>query len=114
MFVFTSVFGFLVSTYRPVAASAMASNTFLRCLLSTGFPLVRSLPSLSLSTSTAEADTLVFLLHGWGQFANQMYARLGTVGAGCVLGGICTILAPLPFVFFKYGPRLRQNSKYTP
>ena len=41
VFVFSSVFGFLADTYRPVAASAMASNAFLRCILSSGFPLVR-------------------------------------------------------------------------
>ncbi|CED85543.1 Synaptic vesicle transporter SVOP and related transporters (major facilitator superfamily) [Phaffia rhodozyma] len=82
--IFTSVFTFLVDAYRPFAASALSANCFMRCALAGGFPL----------------------------FASQMYDRIGIVGAGCVLGGIMTLLAPLPFVFYKYGARIRATSKF--
>lgn len=67
-FCFTSVFTYLVIAYRPIAASAMAANTFVRTSFAAAFPL----------------------------FAGQMYDRLGTVGATALLAGLTTISAPLP------------------
>lgn len=67
-FVFTSTFTYLVVAYRPIAASAMASNSAMRSSFAAGFPL----------------------------FANAMYARLGTVGATALLAGLTTLMAPLP------------------
>jgi hypothetical protein len=37
--VFSSVFNYLVDAYREWSASAMAANTFLRCVMAGGFPL---------------------------------------------------------------------------
>lgn len=68
IFCFSSMFTFLVTAYRPVAASAMASHTFLRGTSAAAFPL----------------------------FARQMYHRLGTVGATALLAGLITLAAPLP------------------
>lgn len=67
-FVFTSTFTYLVTAYRPIAASAMASNSALRSTFAAVFPL----------------------------FAGAMYDRLGTVGATALLAGLTTIMAPLP------------------
>lgn len=70
-FVFDSVFTYLVTAYRPIAASAMASNSFMRSTFAAVFPL----------------------------FAHAMYRRLGTVGATALLAGLTTLMAPLPYVF---------------
>lgn len=70
-YIFTAVFTYLVTAYRPIAASAMASNTALRCCFAAAFPL----------------------------FAVQMYDRLTTVGATALLAGLMTLMAPLPYVF---------------
>lgn len=67
-YVFTASFTYLVTAYRPIAASAMASNSALRSTFAAGFPL----------------------------FAGQMYNKLGTVGATALLAGLTTIMAPLP------------------
>jgi MFS family permease len=83
-FVFTSTFTYLVTAYRPIAASAMASNSALRSAFAAVFPL----------------------------FAGAMYDRLGTVGATALLAGLSTIMAPLPFVFYRIGARLRKNSRF--
>lgn len=83
-FVFTSTFTYLVTAYRPIAASAMASNSALRSAFAAAFPL----------------------------FAGAMYNRLGTVGATALLAGLTTIMAPLPFVFYRIGARLRKNSRF--
>ncbi|KIM23576.1 hypothetical protein M408DRAFT_332296 [Serendipita vermifera MAFF 305830] len=81
---YSSTFTFLVDAYRPYAASAMASNSFMRSALAAGFPL----------------------------FTTQMYASLGTVWASAICAFLLLGLAPFPFLFYKYGHRLRKGSKY--
>lgn len=81
---FSSTFTYLVSAYRPMAASAMAANTFARSMFAAAFPL----------------------------FAGQMYAALGTDGATALLAGVMTVAAPLPFVFYRIGARLRAESRF--
>ncbi|KAF9236541.1 major facilitator superfamily domain-containing protein [Melanogaster broomeanus] len=83
-FVFTSTFTYLVTAYRPIAASAMAANSALRSAFAAAFPL----------------------------FAGAMYVRLGTVGATALLAGLTTIMAPLPFIFYRIGARLRMKSQF--
>ncbi|KIK64384.1 hypothetical protein GYMLUDRAFT_161095 [Collybiopsis luxurians FD-317 M1] len=83
-YVFTAVFTYLVTAYRPLAASAMAGNTAMRCTFAAIFSL----------------------------FAGYMYERLGTVGATALLAGVMTLMAPLPFIFRRIGPRLRANSRF--
>ena len=72
------------SAYRPVSASAMACNSALRSSFAAGFPL----------------------------FSNQMYRRLGTVGASGLLAGLTVVMIPLPFVFYRIGARVRSKSKF--
>ena len=68
------------------AASAIAANTFLRSLAGAVFPL----------------------------FAQYMYAGIGVNWSGTLLGCVAALLAPIPFVFWKYGARIRQKSKFAP
>jgi len=84
LYVFTGTFTYLVTAYRPMAASALAGNSALRSGFAAIFPL----------------------------FADQMYARLGTVGATALLAGLTTLMAPLPFIFYKYGSKIRSKSKF--
>lgn len=71
-FCFASIFTFTVTSYRPIAASAMAANTFVRTASAAAFPL----------------------------FADQMYHRLGTAGATALLAGLTTLAAPIPYVHY--------------
>jgi len=83
-FIFTATFTYLVTAYRPIAASAMASNSFMRSAFAAAFPL----------------------------FAGAMYNKLGTVGATALLAGLATLMAPLPFIFYRIGPKLRSRSRF--
>ncbi|KAF8342501.1 MFS general substrate transporter [Amanita rubescens] len=83
-YVFTSVFTYLVTAYRPIAASAMASNSAMRSSFAAAFPL----------------------------FAGPMYNRLGAPGAMALLAGLSTLMTPLPFIFAKIGARLRAKSRF--
>ena len=68
LYIFTSTFTYLVTAYRPIAASAMAGNSALRSTFAATFPL----------------------------FAGAMYHRLGTVGSTAFLAGLATLCTPLP------------------
>ncbi|KAN0115774.1 Major facilitator superfamily domain containing protein [Russula decolorans] len=83
-FVYSSSFTYLVVAYRPIAASAMASNSAMRSSFAAAFPL----------------------------FASQMYDALGTVGATALLAGVATVMAPLPFIFYHIGEKIRAKSKF--
>lgn len=81
---YSSTFTFLVDVYRPFAASAMASNSFMRSALAAAFPL----------------------------FTTQMYHKLGTVWASALCAFLLVACAPFPFLFYFYGHRLRKSCKY--
>ncbi|KAL1410978.1 hypothetical protein Q8F55_001921 [Vanrija albida] len=81
---FSSVMTYLVDAYRPVAASVLASNSFVRSTFAAVFPL----------------------------FGQQMYRRLGPVGGTCLLAGCLALCTPFPFIFARIGGRIRANSKF--
>ncbi|GMM53308.1 Tpo1 protein [Starmerella bacillaris] len=82
--IFMSVFNYIIDTYLLNAASGIAANTFLRSGFGCAFPL----------------------------FAHPMFINLGTQWAGTLLGCLAAILAPVPFLFYIYGRKLRQKSKF--
>ncbi|KAK0651008.1 major facilitator superfamily domain-containing protein, partial [Cercophora newfieldiana] len=83
--VFISTLQFTVDTYRgTVIASAASANSLTRYGLAGAFPL----------------------------FAIQMYTNLGINWATSLLGFISLALLPVPWVFFKYGKKIRSHSQY--
>ena len=68
------------------AASAIAANTVCRSALGAVAPL----------------------------FTEQMFTALGVGGAGSLIGGVAVLLAPIPFMFWKYGAKIRARSKFAP
>ncbi|KIW72173.1 hypothetical protein PV04_00391 [Phialophora macrospora] len=86
MLIFTNAVAFLVDIYLQSAASAMAASTIVRSLVAAGFPLA----------------------------APRMYKSLGTAWATSVLGFLCVLAIPAPFLFYRYGRRLRQMSRFAP
>ncbi|KAJ6449964.1 MFS polyamine transporter [Mycena sanguinolenta] len=84
--IFTSCLSYLVETYLMYSASAFAANTICRSLAGAVFPL----------------------------FTLQMFNKLGTNWAMTLLGGISLIMAPSPFLFYRYGAIIRQRSKFAP
>ena len=84
--IFQQCINFLVDTYGLYAASAVSANTFLRSLLAAGLPLA----------------------------ARPMFLNLGVGPAMSLLGGLACLALPVPWVFMKYGERLRQRSRFAP
>jgi DHA1 family multidrug resistance protein-like MFS transporter len=87
------------------AASALAANTITRSALAAAFPLFtvqmfEGVRRARLQPAPASTDALA--------------AQLGTQWACTLLGCIGLVLLPSPFLFYKFGPRLRQRSQYAP
>ncbi|CAF3457713.1 unnamed protein product, partial [Fusarium graminearum] len=83
--VFNSVFNYLIDSYTIYAASVLASNAVLRSMFGAAFPL----------------------------FTKQMYDKLGTQWASSVPAFLSLACLPMPFIFYKYGPAIRQRCKYS-
>ena len=75
---------YLTDCYGRFSASALAANAVMRSLFTAGFPL----------------------------FARQMYIGIGTPWASSILGFVALAMAPVPWLFFRYGPWIRARSKY--
>lgn len=86
MSIFLQALNYLVDAYLMFAASAIAGNTFMRSLAGAGFPL----------------------------FARQMFQGMGIQWAATLLGCVAVALATLPFIFYKYGGKIRARSAFAP
>ncbi|KAF5686206.1 benomyl methotrexate resistance [Fusarium denticulatum] len=84
LLLFVGFLNYLVDTYLAYAASAMAANTILRSACAATAPL----------------------------FTTKMFHTLGVGGGGSVIGGMATLLAAIPFLFWKYGKNIRIRSKF--
>jgi hypothetical protein len=84
--IFQQCLNFLIDVYGIYAASATAAVTFLRSLMAAGLPLA----------------------------AMPMVRALGIGPATSIIGGVAAVLLPVPFLFMRYGPRLRKLSKIVP
>ncbi|KAL6361733.1 hypothetical protein LRP88_05208 [Fusarium phalaenopsidis] len=84
LLVFSGIFTFLVDAYPQYAASALAANAFVRCAFAAAFPL----------------------------FGNQMYEKLNYHWASSLLAFLTVAMMPFPYIFFRYGKRIRANSRF--
>ncbi|OQE41020.1 hypothetical protein PENCOP_c005G04696 [Penicillium coprophilum] len=84
--IFQQCLNFLIDVYKVYAASSTAAITFLRSLLAAGLPLA----------------------------AKPMIKALGIGPAVSIVGAVAAALLPVPFLFMKFGPKLRGLSKLAP
>jgi hypothetical protein len=75
---------YLIDAYTIYSASAIAANTVLRSLLGALLPLA----------------------------GPSMYDALGLGWGNSLLGFIALALVPTPFVFWKYGERIRTSKRF--
>lgn len=83
--IFQAALNYLVDTFQAYAASAVATNTFLRSCFAGAFPLV----------------------------VGPMYHNIGVGPGSSVTGGFAALLIPVPFVFYFFGKRIRARSKWS-
>lgn len=80
--VFIYASNYLVHSYGIYAASAMAGNSLVRSLLGGTLPLA----------------------------GPAMYSALGANWAGTLLGALEIVIIPIPFIFYRYGAKIRMKS----
>ncbi|KIY70945.1 MFS general substrate transporter [Cylindrobasidium torrendii FP15055 ss-10] len=83
---FLGFFNYIIDTYLMMAASALAANTVVRSAFGAAFPL----------------------------FAGDMYEALNPHWASYLLGFVALAMVPLPFIFIKFGAKLRARSRFAP
>ncbi|KAM0722977.1 hypothetical protein Q7P37_001175 [Cladosporium fusiforme] len=86
LLVFVAYLNYLTDTYLMFAASALAANTICRSACGSAAPL----------------------------FTDFMFSAMGVGGAGSLIAGIACLLAPIPFIFYRYGEPIRVKSKFAP
>ncbi|KAH6878459.1 MFS multidrug transporter [Alternaria rosae] len=75
---------YLTDCYGRFSASALAANAVMRSLFTSAFP----------------------------QFARQMYIKMRTPWATSTLCFVALIMAPVSWLFFRFGPGMRAKPKY--
>lgn len=86
MLIFVSYLNYLTDTYLTYAASAVAANTITRSAAGAAAPL----------------------------FTGQMFRALGVGGGASLIGAVATVLAIIPFMFYRFGERIRRRSRFAP
>lgn len=81
---FLSMINYLVDAYTIFAASVLAATAVLRAIFAAVFPL----------------------------FTTQMYNKLGIHWASSIPAFLALICVPFPFIFMRYGERIRLSCKY--
>lgn len=83
--IFFSVIMYFSTCYPPLCvASTMAANNLLRYVISSVFPL----------------------------FTIQMYTKMKIEWASTLFALICVVMVPIPWIFEKWGSKLRQKSQF--
>ncbi|EME88247.1 uncharacterized protein MYCFIDRAFT_159481 [Pseudocercospora fijiensis CIRAD86] len=82
--IFLGIMNYLIDSYTIFAASVLAANSVLRSLFGAAFPL----------------------------FTSQMFANLGIHWAASIPALLALICVPFPFLFWKFGARIRTKCKY--
>ncbi|KAK0267626.1 hypothetical protein LTR91_014551 [Friedmanniomyces endolithicus] len=86
LLIFVAYLNYLTDSYLIYAASALAANTVARSACGAAAPL----------------------------FTSYMFDSLGVGGGGSLIAGVACLLAPIPFIFYKYGEGIRKRSKFAP
>lgn len=86
LLIFVGFLNYITDSYLMFAASALAANTVARSACGAAAPL----------------------------FTEQMFTTLGVGGGGSLIGGLAVLLAPIPFIFYRYGEGIRKRSKFAP
>lgn len=84
------------------SASAFAANAIVRCAAAAAFPLF-----------TVQMFTNVCYISFCLTSIINLF-QLGINWACTVIGAISLLFIPCPFLFYKYGPKLREKSSFAP
>ncbi|KAF1850118.1 MFS general substrate transporter [Cucurbitaria berberidis CBS 394.84] len=112
-----ALFGFGWTTYSSVSLSCLMAMVFpgltsWSLLLGTKIDLAEQYPVYAASSLAANSFARSYLAAAFPLFGVQLYNHLGYQWATTLLAFLALAMAPFPILFFRYGKRLRGNSRY--
>ncbi|KAF4236890.1 hypothetical protein CNMCM8980_002709 [Aspergillus fumigatiaffinis] len=93
-----------VDAYPLYAASALAANAFVRRMFAEPPVVLLFVQERLISSGAVAAFPL---------FGNQKYEDLGYSWASSLLAFLTAAMLPFPYLFFRYGKRVRGHSRFT-
>ncbi|KAK1978587.1 major facilitator superfamily transporter [Colletotrichum cereale] len=101
-----------VSIWSPILAVALFGYGIMGIFICIYMYVIDCYESYSASALTLAAFVRYCCAGAMTVVGIPLYSNMGTDHALYLLGGISALLAPIPFVFFKWGNLLRERSKY--
>ncbi|KAK2037011.1 major facilitator superfamily transporter [Colletotrichum somersetense] len=101
-----------VSIWSPILAVALFGYGIMGIFICIYMYVIDCYESYSASALTLAAFVRYCCAGAMTVVGIPLYSSMGTDHALYLLGGISALLAPIPFVFFKWGNLLRERSKY--
>ncbi|GAA5998745.1 uncharacterized protein JCM10292_007202 [Rhodotorula paludigena] len=102
-----------VSLFATLGAQALAGSGFLCCFYSTFLYLIDSYGHAAASALSSNSFLRYPIAGGAVLFTGPMYAHLNPHWALTLLASISLVMSCIPFVFYRYGCRIRSWSRYT-
>lgn len=101
-----------ISIWSPILASALFGFGIIGIFLCTYMYIIDSYETYAASALTLVALVRYLAAGGMTVVGIPFYENMGTHYTLTILGCIATLMAPIPYVLYKYGHLVRQKSKY--
>jgi DHA1 family multidrug resistance protein-like MFS transporter len=108
--IFLSTGTYLIDSFHIYSASALASVVTVRSLTGFGFPLFAS---TSRPQSLGSWSPVQSVLASYCEPTDEMFRVLGMGWGNSLCALITIIFLPAPWIFYRYGPRIRSRSRFT-
>ncbi|KAL1386981.1 major facilitator superfamily domain-containing protein, partial [Phyllosticta capitalensis] len=101
-----------VSIWSPLVASVLFGYGILCVFISSYLYIIDSYESVSASALASVTLVRYVAAGGMVSAGMPMYEKLGVHWTLTIMGGLAALMAPVPYVFYYYGERIRGKSKY--
>ncbi|KAI0118151.1 major facilitator superfamily domain-containing protein [Nemania sp. FL0031] len=101
-----------ISIWSPIAASVLIGFGIVCVFMSANMYIIDCYEIYAASALTFNALTRYIAAGAFTVVGIPLYGNLGTHWTLTLLGAISTLAAPIPFVLFKWGPKVRARSTW--
>ncbi|KAH8164889.1 hypothetical protein CIB48_g3356 [Xylaria polymorpha] len=101
-----------ISIWSPIVASVFIGFGFICVFMTANMYIIDCYEMYAASALTFNALARYLAAGGFTVVGIPLYGNLGTHWTLTLLGAISALALPIPFVLFKWGPRIRARSKW--
>ncbi|KAI0411889.1 major facilitator superfamily domain-containing protein [Xylaria grammica] len=101
-----------ISIWSPIVASVFIGFGIICVFMSANMYIIDCYEMYAASALTFNALTRYIAAGGFTVVGLPLYGNLGTHWTLTILGAVSTLAFPIPFVLFRWGPRIRARSKW--